>query len=26
VKLLVFRVHTKGKPVRYLEKGGTAKK
>lgn len=24
VKLLVFRVHTKGEPVRYLEKGGTA--
>jgi quercetin dioxygenase-like cupin family protein len=26
VKLLVFRVHTKGEPVRYLEKGGTAEK
>lgn len=24
VKLLVFRVHTKDEPVRYLEKGGTA--
>lgn len=23
-KLLVFRVHTEGEPVRYLEKGGTA--
>ncbi|MGQ0835168.1 MAG: cupin domain-containing protein [Gammaproteobacteria bacterium] len=26
VKLLVFRVHTEGEPVRYLEKGGTAEK
>jgi quercetin dioxygenase-like cupin family protein len=26
VKLLVFRVHTKGEPVRYLEKGGTTEK
>ena len=26
VKLLVFRVHTKGEPVRYLEKGGRAEK
>jgi quercetin dioxygenase-like cupin family protein len=25
-KLLVFRVHTEGKPVRYLEKGGTSEK
>lgn len=25
-KLLVFRVHTEGEPVRYLEKGGTAEK
>jgi quercetin dioxygenase-like cupin family protein len=24
VKILVFRVHTQGEPVRYLEKGGTA--
>lgn len=26
VKLLVFRVHSEGEPVRYLEKGGTEKK
>ena len=26
VKVLVFRVHTEGEPVRYLEKGGTAEK
>ena len=25
-KILVFRVHTKGEPVRYLEKGGTSKR
>jgi quercetin dioxygenase-like cupin family protein len=25
-KILVFRVHTKGKPVRYLEKGGTSER
>jgi quercetin dioxygenase-like cupin family protein len=25
-KLLVFRVHTEGEPVRHLEKGGTEKK
>lgn len=25
-KLLVFRVHTEGEPVRYLEKGGTAER
>jgi quercetin dioxygenase-like cupin family protein len=26
VKVLVFRVHTKGEPVRYLEQGGTEEK
>ncbi len=26
VKILVFRVHTEGEPVRFLEKGGTAEK
>ena len=25
-KILVFRVHTEGKPVRYLEKGGTSER
>jgi len=25
-RILVFRVHTKGKPVRYLEKGGTSER
>lgn len=25
-KMLVFRVHTKGEPVRYLEKGGSSEK
>ncbi len=25
-KILVFRVHTKGEPVRYLEKGGTSER
>lgn len=26
LKVVVFRVHTKGEPVRYLEKGGSAEK
>jgi quercetin dioxygenase-like cupin family protein len=26
LKVVVFRVHTKGQPIRYLEKGGSAEK